>query len=241
MVSERNLSQRSRFWWSGWTPDLNEQWLRSLSGCSSNSTCRITNWAPVLTSTLPPRDSDLVAETAFGLFNYSMDAGVKVQFLDLEINNIVVAQATQRIEILRGSGRNLTGLMTPDHVDFAKILAQRLLDWVSIYPDTLEVQPRLPGTGIVDACHPDLIAGNEIIEVKMAKTLFKLSDIRQALVYSALAWLGTERRIDRITLTNPLLGVSWNFNLYKLIREISGKTPLKFYEEFDQLSLRSRC
>ena len=131
--------------------------------------------------------------------------------------------------------------MTPDHVDFAKILAQRLLDWVSIYPDTLEVQPRLPGTGIVDACHPDLIAGNEIIEVKMAKTLFKLSDIRQALVYSALAWLGTERRIDRITLTNPLLGVSWNFNLYKLIREISGKTPLKFYEEFDQLSLRSRC
>ena len=239
MVSERDLSQRHRYWWSSWTPELNERCLSSISSCSTNSMCHIINWAPVLTSSFPPKDSDLVAETAFGLFNFSVDAGVRVSLLDINIINIVVAQATKRIELLRGSGRNLTGLMTPDHIDFAKVLAQRLLDWVSIYRDTLEIQPRLPGSGIVDACYPDLIVGNQIIEVKMARTIFKISDIRQALVYSALAWLGTDRRIERIILTNPLLGVSWNFNLYEFVREISGKTPVKFYEEFDQLSRRT--
>lgn len=235
MVSERDLSRRHRKWWSSWTPELNEQWLSSITNCSTNSMCRTTQWAPVLTSSFPPRDSDLVAETAFGLFSTSFDAGVDINLLDFNMIDIVVEQATKRIELLRGSGRNLSGLMTPDHIEFAKVLAQRLHEWVSIYRDALEIQPRLPGCGIVDACYPDLVAENQIIEVKMSRTQFKISDIRQALVYSALAWIGTDRRIERIILTNPLLGVSWNFNLYEFINEISGKTPARFYDEFDQL------
>jgi hypothetical protein len=94
----------------------------------------------------------------------------------------------------------------------------------------------LPGTGIVDACHPDLIAGVELIEVKMARTIFRLSDIRQVLVYVALAWLGTDRRLQSVSLTNPMLGISWSFDLHTLIREISGESPARFFDKFDRLS-----
>lgn len=79
----------------------------------------------------------------------------------------------------------------------------------------------LPGTGIVDHCHPDLMCGTELIEVKMSRTIFRLADLQQLLVYTALAWLGTDRKIERVTLTNPVLGVAWSFELRELIREIS--------------------
>jgi hypothetical protein len=236
MVSERQLSRQNRFWWSYCAPGLDERWLAAVSLGNSKSAHRISQWAYPLTSSLPPVDSDLVAEIAFGVFACALDNGIAIASLAPEKIRIVVAQAVARIELLRGSGRDLSSVVTPDHIAFATILASRLLDWTALYSDTIEVQPRLPGTGIVDACHPDLIAGVELIEVKMARTIFRLSDIRQVLVYVALAWLGTDRRLQSVSLTNPMLGISWSFDLHTLIREISGESPARFFDKFDRLS-----
>ena len=236
MVSERQLSRQNRFWWSRWTPGLDERWLGAVSAGHARSPNRITQWATPVVSRLPPRDSDLVAETAFGLFASALDAGVVVPLLPPERVQMAVDQAVGRIELLRGSGRDLSGVMTSDHCAFAIILASRLLDWTLAYSVTIEVQPRLPGAGIVDACCPDLIAGKSLIEVKMARTIFRLSDIRQVLVYTALSWLGTDRQLERVTLTNPMLGIAWHFELPELIREVSGESPAKFFDKFDRLS-----
>lgn len=236
MVSERQLSRRNRFWWSCWAPGLDERWLAAVSLGNSKPAHRITQWACPLTSSLPPGDSDLVAETAFGIFACALENGMAITSLAPEKVRIVVAQAVGRIELLRGSGRDLSGVVTPDHIAFAKILANRLLNRTAVYSDKIEIQPRLPGTGIVDACHPDLIAGIELIEVKMARTIFRLSDIRQVLVYLALAWLGTDRRLESVSLINPMLGISWNFDLKALINEISGESPARFFDKFDRLS-----
>ena len=126
--------------------------------------------------------------------------------------------------------------MTPEHIQFAQRLAIRLLAWASKLPGVIEIQPKLPGTGIIDHCHPDLICGTELIEVKMSRTLFRLPDLQQLLVYSALAWLGTDRQIERVTLTNPMLGVAWSFELRSLIREISGLSTPRFFDQFDEMS-----
>ena len=70
----------------------------------------------------------------------------------------------------------------------------------------------------------------------MSRTIFRLSDLQQVLVYSALAWLCTDRQIERITLTNPLLGVTWSFELRALIAEISGLSQSRFFDQFDLMS-----
>lgn len=236
MISERQLSRQNRFWWSRWTPGLDERWLATMLAGRGGTVGRISHWASPLTTSLPPRDSDLVAETAFGLFTLAWHAGTTTSSLSSEQVYAAVGQAVGRIMLLRGTGHDLNGVMTPAHVAFATTLSNRLLDWAASRIGPLEVQPRLPGTGIIDSCHPDLIAGTELIEVKMARTRFRIADIRQALIYSALAWLGTERHFEHITLTNPMLGIAWTFNLVELIREVSGTSSAKFYDVFDRMS-----
>jgi hypothetical protein len=236
MASERQLIRGHRSWWASWTPGLDANWMVRMSHHESPAPGQVLTWESPVFSTLPPRDSDLIAESAFGLFAYAAEAKVPVELIPQDQVGLAVKGATDRILILRGTGRSLEGLMTPEHIEFAQCLATRLLAWASKRPGTLEIQPRLPGTGIVDHCHPDLICGTELIEVKMSRFLFRPPDIQQLLVYAALAWLGTDRQIERVTLTNPVLGMAWNFELRALIHEISGLSPSRFFDQFDQMS-----
>ncbi len=236
MASERQLIRGHRSWWARWTPGLNANFITRMSAYESPSFGKIMAWGTPIFSALPPRDSDLIAESAFGLFAYASEAKVPIEMIPQDQVCLAVRGATDRILILRGTGRSLEGLMTPEHIEFAKCLAIRLLAWASKLPGTLEIQPRLPGTGIVDHCHPDLICGTELIEVKMSRSLFRLPDLQQLLVYSALAWLGTNRQIERVTLTNPMLGVAWSFELRALIHEISGLSSSRFFGQFDEMS-----
>jgi hypothetical protein len=207
-----------------------------LSNNQGHINSHVVAWESPNFSKLPPHDSDIVAESAFGLFTCAVEARIPVEFIPQEHVLLAVRSATERILLLRGTGRSLEGLMTPAHIQFAKCLATRLLAWTTRLTGKLEIQPRLPGIGIVDQCHPDLICGTELIEVKMSRTIFRLPDLQQVLVYSALAWLGTDRQIERITLTNPLLGVAWSFELRELILEISGLSLSRFFDQFNQMS-----
>ena len=236
MASERQLIRGHRSWWARWTPGLNADLIMRMSTPQGPALGQVLAWESPVFSALPPRDSDLVAESAFGLFAYAVEAKVTVELIPQEQVLLVVKGTTERILLLRGTGRSLEGLMTPEHIQFAKCLAVRLLTWTARHPEKLEIQPRLPGTGIVDHCHPDLICGTELIEVKMSRTIFRVPDLQQVLVYSALAWLGTDRQIERVTLTNPMLGVAWHFELRALIREISGLSSSSFFDQFDEMS-----
>ena len=236
MASERQLIRHHRYWWSRWTPGLNASWLMRMTSSQCPPNGRVLVWDSPLVSGLAPRDSDLVAESAFGLFACAVDEKIPVALIPPDKVLLAVSRATDRVLLLRGTGRSLEGVMTPAHLQFALALATRLLAWTSRLPGQLEIQPRLPGVGIVDQCHPDLICGTELIEVKMSRTIFRLPDLQQVLVYSALAWLCTDRQIERITLTNPLLGVTWSFELRALIPEISGLSQSRFFDQFDLMS-----
>lgn len=237
MASERQLVRGHRSWWARWTPRLDADFIMRMSTPQGSSSGQVQQWASQVFSALPPRDSDLVAESAFGLFAFAAEAKVAIEMLTEDQVFLAVKGAADRILLLRGTGRSLEGLMTPEHIQFAKCLASRLLAWTSRLPGQLEIQPRLPGTGIVDHCHPDLICGTQLIEVKMSRTIFRVPDLQQVLVYSALAWLGTDRQIERVTLSNPMLGLAWHFELRALIREISGLSSSRFFDQFDEMSL----
>jgi len=196
---------------------------------------RLIRWAPALHSALAPRDSDLIAETAFGLFANAFQEQCTIDSLPDKIRAAIVRAATRRIMLLRGSGRDLTGVISTAHLLESEALAIRLLEWTRAQQHPPEIQPRLQGLGLVDACHPDIIAGPELIEVKMGSSPFRLDDIRQVLIYAALIWRGTDRALETVTLTNPRLGIEWKCPLRELVQEISGQSMSEFFEAFERM------
>lgn len=197
---------------------------------------RVIRWATPLHSKLAPRDADLIAETAFGLFAIALRDNRTIDSLPQETRRLIVQAATHRIMLLRGTGHDLTGVMTDAHLVESEALAVRLLDWAFAREHPLQIQPRLQGIGLVDACHPDIIAGPELIEVKMARSPFRLDDLRQVLIYAALILRGTDRPLHTVTLTNPRLGIDWQFKLTEMVREVSGQSVSKFFEAFEQMA-----
>lgn len=234
MLSERQLARGFRPWWAQWAPGLGRAWISRMQARATQAH-RVVRWAPALHSALAPRDADLIAETAFGFFANAFQAQCSIESLPDRIRAAIVQAATHRIMLLRGSGRDLTGVMSKAHLLESEALAIRLLDWTRTREHPPEIQPRLPGLGLVDACHPDIIAGPELIEVKMASSLFRLDDIRQVLIYAALIWRGTDRPLETVTLTNPRLGIDWNLPLREMVQEISGQSMSEFFEAFEQM------
>lgn len=234
LLSERQLSRGLRPWWNRWTPGLNPVWLEKMLNESSNCH-RTVHWDMPLHSKLPAHDADLISETAFGLVAHAVQTDCLIQELSLEAQHAVMNSAVNRIMILRGSGRCLIGHMTSEHLDESNALAYRFHDWLIQKGEPIEIQPKIAGLGIVNACHPDAILGENLVEVKMSRSLFRLDDIRQVLIYAALIWRGTDREIKTITLTNPRLGIDWQFQIKSLVYEISGKTASQFFEEFECL------
>lgn len=235
MVSERQLSRGFSAWWRQIAPGLSVRWLAALTAGTGALATGIDRWAEPIVQVLPPRDNDLIAEVAFGLFALARQDGVAVAEVEAPRIVEIVDQATRRIMALRASGRDLSGIMTTEHLCLAAVLATRLQQWVSMQGGPVAVQPRLPGMGIVDSCHPDLIVGKELVEVKMGQSLFRISDIRQLLVYAALMWHCPERSLERVTLTNPRLGVTWGFGIAELVRDISGRAPSAFFRDLNRL------
>jgi hypothetical protein len=48
-----------------------------------------------------------------------------------------------------------------------------LLEYFKSWVGTAEIQPLLAGVGILNSCHPDLIYGDAIVEIKMGISAFR--------------------------------------------------------------------
>lgn len=84
------------------------------------------------------------------------------------------------------------------------------------------IRPKFKGCGMVNACEGDVISGNHLYEVKAGDRGFRVSDLRQLLVYSALAYASNEVAFTRIGLFNPRTGMTWSKDLDEVCMSISG-------------------
>jgi hypothetical protein len=48
--------------------------------------------------------------------------------------------------------------------------------------------PRIPGCGVVDAATGDILADDELVEIKTVTQPFQANDLRQALTYAAMLY-----------------------------------------------------
>lgn len=84
------------------------------------------------------------------------------------------------------------------------------------------LRPKFRGCGIINACEGDVIASDHLYEVKAGDRPFRVSDLRQLLTYSALAYAANELRFTRLGLFNPRTGMAWSKSLDEVCISISG-------------------
>ena len=86
----------------------------------------------------------------------------------------------------------------------------------------LVLRPKFLGCGVMSSVEGDLIADGCLFEIKAGDRSFRLVDLRQLLVYSALAYGGNALTFDRIGLFNPRTGLLWTRELDEVCKAISG-------------------
>lgn len=100
-------------------------------------------------------------------------------------------------------------------------LALRLLHY---FPPKrgITLRPEFRGCGLLSACEGDLIEDDCLYEIKAGDRAFRIADLRQLLIYSALAYAAGELRFSRIGLFNPRTGSAWVRSLDQVCSAIAG-------------------
>lgn len=94
-----------------------------------------------------------------------------------------------------------------------------------------QFDPLFRGCGILSECRGDILADDLLIEVKAGDRGFRAVDLRQILVYSALAREAGDVRIKRICLMNPRWGVSWSATLDDAATSCGASSSAELLEE----------
>ncbi len=100
-------------------------------------------------------------------------------------------------------------------------LALRLLYFFSD-PTSVHIKPKFPGCGLLSECEGDVILGKCLYEIKAGDRPFRVTDLRQLLIYSALAYARRTMTFNSIGLFNPRTGVTWVRSLDQVCLDISG-------------------
>lgn len=100
-------------------------------------------------------------------------------------------------------------------------LALRLLYYFR-RTESIILRPVFRGCGLLSACEGDLIEGDCLYEIKAGDRAFRISDLRQLLIYSALAYAAGELKFRRIGLLNPRTGSAWVRTLDQVCSAIAG-------------------
>lgn len=89
----------------------------------------------------------------------------------------------------------------------------------------------LDGCGSIDSASCDAIWARTLIELKLTARTVGIREVRQVLVYSALAQLSGQADVDQGVVVNPRNGVAVVFSLDELLTVTGGLSRREFAEE----------
>ena len=103
--------------------------------------------------------------------------------------------------------------------------AQLVLRLLSFCPTgtSVKIRPKFSGCGMIAACEGDLIVGDCLYEIKAGDRPFRISDLRQLLTYSALAFASGNLTFNRLGLFNPRTGKVWVRSIDHVCHAVSGQ------------------
>lgn len=233
MISDKQFSEDFSGFWSGCLPFLTPQAvaklnLRGVSMADGNGFL-----VKPLKSSTPSSDSDVVAETAFGVFTTAIQRKISVLAVakDDILRESVIEGAVQRISAYRAFAKAVNPVTVPSVAD-ATELAIRLENYFAAKEfNTLAIQPRFKGSGILNSCYGDLLCDDCLYEVKMVDRNLRGVDLRQVLTYCALNPQSQGTVINTVAVINPRRGLVFQFNVEELAQLACRKAAAELFHD----------
>jgi hypothetical protein len=189
---------------------------------------------PAYTGSSDVRNRGQINEAATRLVNEALIAQRDVRDLTLEEISKAVLIAQNFIRRFRARAGTEISELSDGEIAESMDLAVHLMQQLMPYWESLSMFVALPGAGIVDGCEADGIAHRTLLEVKAGDRLCRSRDIRQVLIYAALAHLaGTHQGVDTLSVVNPRVGWSLTASIESVLDMSGGKTFESFLAEFE--------
>lgn len=214
MISEHHFSSSFTSLWHEIIPLADTYWRRENLKVI-RQVLPIDNFAPVSLR-------GFLNELAFETFSRAKGAGQSPK------KEIILSIAQECIESVAGYILRITR----DEGSVAWVLDDLCKDEVFgltrnlmlSFPDgkDFNARPKFSGCGLVSACEGDLIYKDCLYEIKAGDRGFRVSDIKQLLIYSSLAFSKGELNFSKVGLFNPRNGYYWERTLDRLCVELSG-------------------
>jgi hypothetical protein len=213
LISETKFSRYSSSTWKSLTPTM-EIFIRKI-----NLELYEREFDP-MTSNVHPSRRGFVNEIAFQFFIESMASPSITE----GAQDRAISKARALIVRIEDSRLSDVSPLKPEEMLDAREQLRRLRIFFEKQSNgaTIELSPTFAGCGIIDTCNGDIYFGNMLFEVKAGDRSFRSIDLRQVLTYAALNYAQSKRRIDRVGLFNPRMGISFSTGINELCVEVSG-------------------
>jgi len=227
MISERKFAERFTSFWHNALPRG--------AVVSRYINLQKTRFDYPLQSEIPADRRAVVNELGFRLFAEQIQEGrINVEVLHPDhldrISRAVVETVRAELPL---PARAEVGETNSREIEEANLLAQRLAEFFLEYVpgETLVPTPEFAGCGILESCQGDVLAGATLYELKSGEGNFRLTDLRQVLIYCALNHAFPRYSLRDIGLLNPRKGVFYTANVDDLVRWASGASADNLFFE----------
>jgi len=221
MISETFFARSFTSFWQGMLP-YGDALVRRLN------TQYVVPYTPPAASIIHPRRRALVNAIAFERFRHQAHKGKEVS----EVEEFAMDEFVRvRIQSLNSPEEVPVSEPTPAERSEARLLGQRLSTFFFEQEKgaKLTVSPVFPGSGILDSCRGDVVAGGTIYHVKTGDRAFRITDLRQTLVYCALNSESRQHSLSRVCLVNPQRGRFAKLSLEGVCREACGRSSAELF------------
>jgi hypothetical protein len=224
VISDRRMAQGFSSFWQELAP-MADAYIRSIN-------LRKERLGPPLKSSLRAERRGLVNEFAFRLFRYEIEHGNKP---NTAAEGKLATAVRQFIRSMPRMEQGVAPIGTVERAEARKLRDRLATAFVATEGEpALIVGPRFPGCGRMLPCEGDVLQGVTLWEVKPGERDFRVHDLRQLLLYSALNHVGRTYAIESIGILNPRSGVYVAEELSAVCMSIAGRTPNDIFEEIQQ-------
>lgn len=234
MISEKNISEEFKGFWSEALPLLtpsfvrvfNEVNLYDLTECPGKEIRRIRIGPNI-------QKHDLVAEFSFQLAKLAFESSLWISELKLENDKIHEAYKNTILLLKRYETKDGSVVLNNEEIEEAFIIAEQYEPFIEMQSvDKIEFSPKISGAGFLGVCKGDLSMDDTLYEVKTVSRNISGKDIRQLLLYLALQYSTGINRWTYAGFYNPRKAQKFRFSIDHLIyRTSGGKSTSEFFSD----------
>lgn len=233
MISEHKLANQYTSLWRELMPMGDRYWR--------NQNSFLESFSPPIAGTGKKELHGVVNELAFMVFcrMHELDHQPKPD-VSLRISRELANDAIKYISRFSRNDASKPKRLSPKALGEAAALAiqqYRFFSFSLAVNSPYITRPKFHGCGELSNCEGDVLTDDTLFEVKAGERTFRITDLRQLLIYSALAHASGNLTFSKIGLLNPRTGTFWVRDLNTVCRATSGlRAPDVFQALIDSIS-----